>query len=155
MDSALQQSQHPAIQRPAAVGEPISSPKGLLPSNSCLPNKFECWIQECCWVGYITDCCYMYLLQCCVTTIAGGQGEKDGDGEGDQPKPKKARAVKEYVPKVGSANYAFLVVMYMVSGSTHTYNDQGGPAPPVPPICLRILQVGWPGPIELLPQLYL
>lgn len=48
-----------------------------------------------------------------------------GEGqEEDLPKPKKARAPKEYVPKVGSANYAFLVVMYMVSGG-HVHGEWG------------------------------
>lgn len=41
--------------------------------------------------------------------------EEEENGGRAGPKVKRARAPKEYVPNVGTANYAFLIVLYMVS----------------------------------------
>lgn len=46
-----------------------------------------------------------------------GPGGAGGEEEGDGQRPaKRARKVKPYLPNVGTANYAYLVVLYLVSG---------------------------------------
>jgi hypothetical protein len=53
-------------------------------------------------------------------------------GDGDDARPaKRARKAKPYVPQVGTANYAFLVLLYVVGGPPQ--GGGAGAAPTRPP----------------------